>query len=107
MRVQRGEWPYWGEDVEDAIELDRVFEHGLKFESSAKESGLQLVDAVAYIVLRAVIELDDEVSQEAYGAIRNKLRNSEGHCMKIQRLDVGEEDRSSIERYRRLYWPIR
>jgi len=79
----------------------------LKFESSAKESGLQLIDAVAYIVRRAVMEPDDEASQEAYDAIRGKLRNGEAHCMKIQRLNVGDEDRSSVERYRRLYWPSR
>jgi hypothetical protein len=94
-----------GEDVEDAIDLDRVFEHGLQCEASETESGLQLVDAVAYIVRRAVVEPDDEVSQEAYDAIREKLRNGDGHCMKIQRLNVGGEDRSSAERYRRLYWP--
>lgn len=34
----------WGEDVEDAIDLSRVFEHGLQFRSSNGEAGLQLVE---------------------------------------------------------------
>jgi hypothetical protein len=37
-----------GENVSNAIDLKRVFEHGLQFESSVEENGLQLVDAVAY-----------------------------------------------------------
>lgn len=94
-----------GEDVADAIDLKRVFEHGLRFESSDQESGLQLVDAAAYIVRRAVMEPDEELAQEAYDAIRDKLRNGEGRCLAIQRLNVGNEDRSSLERYQPLYSP--
>ena len=94
-----------GEDVAGAIDLKGVFEHGLQFESSAEVSGLQLVDAAAHLVRRAVMEPEDEVAQEAYNAIRDKLRNGEGRCLTIQRLNVGEEDRSSLERYRRLYTP--
>jgi hypothetical protein len=94
-----------GEDVGEAIDLKRIFEHGLRFESSDKESGLQLVDAVAYLVRRAAMEPNDELAQEAYDAIRDKLRNGEGRCLTIQRLNVGQEDRSSLERYRQLYSP--
>lgn len=94
-----------GEDVADAIDLKGVFEHGLQFESSAEVSGLQLVDAAAHLVRRAVMEPGDEAAQEAYDAIRDKLRNGEGRCLTIQRLNVGEEDRSSLERYRQLYTP--
>lgn len=64
-----------GEDVADAIDLKRVFEHGLRFESSDQESGLQLVDAAAYIVRRAVMEPDEELAQEAYDAIRDRVKS--------------------------------
>lgn len=94
-----------GEDVADAIDLKGVFEHGLQFESSAEVSGLQLVDAAAHLIRRAVMEPEDEAAQKAYDAIRDKLRNGEGRCLTIQRLNVGEEDRSSLERYQRLYTP--
>lgn len=92
-----------GEDVDNASDLKRVFEHGLQFESSAQKSGLQLVDTAAYIVRNAVMELDNEEVQGAYDAIRDKLRNGDGRCLTIQRLNVANEDRSSLERYRRLY----
>jgi hypothetical protein len=92
-----------GEEVSNAIDLDRVFEHGLQFKSSVEESGLQLVDAVAYIVRRAALEQEDDEAQKAYDTIRDKLRNGEGRYLTIQRLNVGDEDRSSLERYRRLY----
>jgi len=95
----------WGEDVDGVIHLKRVFEHGLQFKSSIELSGLQLVDAVAYTVRRAVLEPDDDSAQEAYDAIRAKLRNDDGRCLTIQRLSAGEEDRSSLDRYRPLYTP--
>ena len=94
-----------GEEVTDAIDLKQVFEHGLRFESSDQRNGLQLVDAAAYIVRKAVMEPEDELTQGAYDAIRDKLRNGEGHCLMIQRLNVGDDDRSSLERYQRLYAP--
>jgi hypothetical protein len=94
-----------GEDVGDAIDLKRVFEHGLQFESSVDQSGVQLVDAAAHLVRRAVMKPEDEPAQEAYDAIRDKLRSGEGRCLTIQRLKVGEEDRSSLARYQRLYAP--
>jgi hypothetical protein len=92
-----------GEEVGDAIDLKKVFEHGLNFENSADRSGLQIVDSVAHLVRRAVMEPDDDVAQEVYDVIRGKLRNGEGRCLTLQRLDVGDEDGSSLERYQRLY----
>jgi hypothetical protein len=92
-----------GQDVEGAFDLKLLFEHGLRFEPSAAHSGLQLVDAVAYIVRRAVMEPDDTTIQAAYDAFREKLRNDEGNCITIHRLRVGDEDRSSLDRYRPLY----
>jgi hypothetical protein len=96
-----------GEDVEGAFDLKLLFEHGLRFESSAAHSGLQLVDAVAYIVRRAVVQPKDATIQAAYDALRERLRNDDGNCITIHRLRVGDEDRSSLDRYRPLYGPTR
>jgi Protein of unknown function (DUF3800) len=96
-----------GEDVEGAIDLKLIFEHGLRFASSRSDSGLQLADAVAYIVRRAVLDLDNRPIQRAYDALRHKLRNENGQCLTIHWLRVGNEDRSSLERYRPLYGSAR
>jgi hypothetical protein len=96
-----------GEEVKGAIDLNLIFEHGLRFESSALHPGLQLVDAVAYIVRRAVLEPGDQTIQRAYDAIRPKLRYEDGKCLTIHRLRVGDEDRASLELYRPLYGPTR
>jgi hypothetical protein len=95
----------WGEDVEEAIDLSRVFEHGLQFRPSTDEAGLQLVDAVAYIVRQAVLKQQEPSARMAYDAIRPKLRNGKGRCLTIQRLNVEGEDRASLGRYRELYSP--
>jgi hypothetical protein len=92
-----------GEDVEGAIDLNLLFEHGLRFESSTSHAGLQLVDAVAYIVRRAVLHPDDDIIQRAYDALRHKLRNKDGRSLTIHRLRAGEEERSSLRRYLPLY----
>jgi hypothetical protein len=92
-----------GEDVEGVIDLKLLFEHGLRFEPSTDHHGLQLIDAVAYIVRRAILEPDNQTIQRAYDAFRSKLRNEDGKCLMIHRLRIGVEDRSSLERYRPLY----
>jgi hypothetical protein len=96
-----------GQDVESAIDLSLMFEHGLDFADSKNQAGLQLVDAVAHVVRRAVLEPDDDRVQEIYDALRSKLRNDKGKSLTIHRLGVGEEDRSSLERYRPLHGPAR
>jgi len=97
----------WGEVVEDAIDLSRVFEHGLQFRSSDDEAGLQLADAVAYIVRQAVMKPGEAPARDAYDAIRPKLRNGKGRCLTIQRLNVGDETSVSLNRYQWLYAPTR
>lgn len=94
-----------GKEIEDGIDLKLVFEHGLQFERSSDVPGLQLVDTVAYVVRNAVVGPTDRDARAAYDLLRPKLRNEEGCCMTLQRLNVGEEDRSSIGRYRPLYRP--
>jgi hypothetical protein len=91
-----------GREVKGAIDLSGMFERGLQFQPSHEHGGLQLVDAVAYIVRRAILEPDNSTIQAAYDAIRVSLRNGRRSSLTIQRLAVGEEDRSSLDRYRRL-----
>ena len=92
-----------GEELEGVIDLRRIFEHGLRFESSADHPGLQLVDTVASLTRRAVLEPRNQFVQRAYDAFRHKLRNDEGKCLTIHRLEGGDEDRSSLDLYRPLY----
>jgi hypothetical protein len=94
-----------GKEIDDGIDLKQVFEHGLQFERSSDVPGLQLVDPVAYVTRSAVVGPTDRDVREAYDLLRPKLRNEEGCCMTLQRLKGGQEDRSSIDRYRPLYRP--
>ena len=92
-----------GEDVEDGLDLNLIFEHGLQFEPSHEHAGLQLVDAVAYTIRRAVMEPEHRAIQRAYDALRPKMRNDNAKSLRLVKLNVGEQDRSSLERYRPLY----
>lgn len=92
-----------GETIDRGIDLNLIFEHGLQFESSHNHPGLQLADAVAYIVRRAILEPDNPRIQRGYDALRRKLRNANGDSLTIHRLNAGDEDRSSLERYKPLY----
>ena len=38
------------------VSLNRILEHGLRFEPSHEHAGLQLVDVVAYVTRRAILE---------------------------------------------------
>jgi len=91
-----------GREVTNAIDLSGIFEDGLQFEPSQEHGGLQLVDAVAYIVRRAILEPENRAIQIAYDTVRASLRNEQQSSLTIQRLAVREEDRSSLDRYRRL-----
>jgi hypothetical protein len=94
-----------GVEVQNPIDLKTVFEHGLRFESSAECPGLQLADCVAHVVRRAVLEPDDAAIQHAYDQLRPRLRNHEGSSLTIHRLSVGDEKRTSLARYARLVGP--
>ena len=96
-----------GEDVDDALDLKLIFEHGLQFEPSHEHAGLQLVDAVAYTIRRAVLDPQQRAIQRAYDALRPKLRSDQGKSLRLTRLGIGEGDRSSLDLYRPLYNPTR
>src|SRR5207249_4158231 len=50
------------------------FEHGLHFEPSYEHAGLQLVDVLAYVTRRAILEPDNDVIHRAYVHLRDNLR---------------------------------
>jgi hypothetical protein len=91
----------FGED-DHKISLNRVFEHGLRFESSHDHAGLQLVDVVAYVARRAILEPDNAVIHRAYGEIRESLRTERnGQALKLVRYTSGQDNVDEM-RYRRV-----
>lgn len=90
-----------GRKVEDGISIGTIFEHGIQFEDSAAHAGVQLADAAAYLIRRAVFEPDERAVRNAYEAIRPKLANEEGASLSIKRLSGGGAE-SSLDRYRDL-----
>jgi Protein of unknown function (DUF3800) len=66
------------------VSLNRIFEHGLRFESSNEHAGLQLVDVVAYVTRRAILEPDNEVIHRAYAHLRENLRTErDGQALRL------------------------
>lgn len=96
-----------GQEVQGAIDLKAAFSNGLRFEDSREHPGLQLVDVAANLVRRAVLQPEDAAIQEAFDAIRPKLRNLKGHSLTLTRLRAGEAEPVGAERYRPLYGPVR
>jgi hypothetical protein len=85
---------------EGKLSLNGVFEHGLRFESSHDHAGLQLVDTVAYVIRKAILEPENDVIHRAYAEIRENLRTErDGQALRLVRYDGGDE---SVEeaRYR-------
>ncbi len=58
---------------DNKLSLNRIFEHGLEFADSRAQAGLQLVDVVAYVVCKAILEPDHEEICAAYSLIRENL----------------------------------
>jgi hypothetical protein len=80
------------------VSLNRIFEHGLRFESSREHAGLQLVDVVAYVTRRAILDPEDGVMHRAYGYLRENLRTERnGQAL---RLLAGEEPARDLDEYR-------
>lgn len=82
------------------LSLNGIFEHGLRFEPSHEHAGLQLVDTVAYVTRKAILEPDNDAIHRAYAHIREKLRTErDGQALKLVRYVGGDE---SVEetRYR-------
>jgi uncharacterized protein DUF3800 len=73
--------------------LNRIFEHGLRFEPSQAHAGLQLVDAVAYVTRKAILEPDNDVIHAAYAHIRETLRTErDGQALRLVRYTTGQDN---------------
>jgi hypothetical protein len=87
---------------ENRLSLNRIFEHGLTFADSREHAGLQLVDTVAYVVRKALLEPDNESIYRAYSVIRENLRTErDGQALKLVRYATGQ-DALDEARYRPL-----
>lgn len=82
------------------LSLNRIFEHGLQFADSRTHAGLQLVDVVAYVVRKAIVEPDNEVIYGAYTLLRENLRTErDGQALRLARYTTGR-DTLNENRYR-------
>jgi hypothetical protein len=86
---------------DDVLDVNLIFENGLRFEPSYRDAGLQLSDLVAYVVRRAVLEPEDVHAQIAYDLIRPELRRLDGTALTLVRLSTAGR-RAETGRYRRL-----
>jgi len=78
---------------ENTLSLNRIFEHGLRFEDSRDHAGLQLADVVAYVTRRAILDPDDDVVYRAYSHIRDKLRTERGgQAISLVRYETGTDN---------------
>jgi hypothetical protein len=83
------------------IQLDPLFVHGLQFERSHDHAGLQLADAVAFIVRRAVMEQTEDIIR-CYELLSRRLADRKGHCFVVARLPAGTRDQQPLLRYQQL-----
>jgi hypothetical protein len=83
------------------VSLNRIFEHGLRFEPSHEHAGLQLVDVVAYVTRRAILEPDNDVIHRAYAHLRDNLRTErDGQALRLVSGGDGHEREIDDYRYR-------
>jgi hypothetical protein len=83
------------------VSLNRIFEHGLRFERSHEHAGLQLVDVVAYVTRRAILEPDNDVIHRAYAHLRDNLRTErDGQALRLVSGGGGREQEIDDYRYR-------
>jgi uncharacterized protein DUF3800 len=83
------------------VSLNRIFEHGLHFEPSYEHAGLQLVDVVAYVTRRAILEPDNDVIHRAYAHLRDNLRTErDGQALRLVSGGGGLEHEIDDYRYR-------
>jgi hypothetical protein len=80
------------------VNLDDLFERGLEFASSDQHAGLQLADAVAYVVRRAVVSPTAEIMR-SYRLLTRRLADRAGCCLVIARPPSGTRDHRALLRY--------
>jgi hypothetical protein len=103
--------PEWTEDpvhpwvdrfcLNGKVQLDPLFEHGLQFEPSHEHAGLQLADAVAFIVRSAVLTPTDDIIR-SYQLLSRRLADRKGYCFMVARLPAGTRDNRPLVRYQPL-----
>jgi uncharacterized protein DUF3800 len=92
-----------GVEVDGVTDLKAIFNEGLRFEPSHQHAGLQLVDAVAYTVRRALLSPNSAAIQHAYDVLRPKLLNEDRRALAINRLRNGGPADRAKQRYRSLH----
>jgi hypothetical protein len=71
-------------ELNGKVSLNRIFEHGLRFAPSHEHAGLQLVDVVAHVTRRAILEPNDDVIHRAYAHLRDNLRTErDGQALRL------------------------
>ena len=69
-----------------SVSLNPIFEHGLRFEPSHDDAGLQLVDVASYVRRRPILEPDNHVIHRVYAYLRDKLGTSrDGQALRLVR----------------------
>ncbi len=84
-----------------SVQLDPLFEHGLQFVPSHDQAGLQLADAVAFIVRKAVMDQTEDIIR-CYELLSRRLADRKGHCFVVARLPAGTRDQQPLLRYQPL-----
>jgi len=67
------------------VDLRVLFEHGLQFEQSDDHPGLQLVDVVAHVARRRILERDNDTIRLAFKTIRPLLDTHRGQAIYLLR----------------------
>jgi hypothetical protein len=78
-----------------------LFEHGVQFAPSHEHRGLQLADAVAYIVRRATITPTEDILR-SYKRLSRRLADRKGLCFMVARPPGGTRDNLRLRRYQPL-----
>lgn len=89
--------------TENGLDAWLLLEHGLVFGDSRDHGGLQLIDVVAHVTRRAVLEPGNEAILGAYDLIRPKMRTEEGRALRIIGYSGANHD-VGMDRYRQVYY---
>jgi hypothetical protein len=93
----------------EGIRISRIFEHGIEFEPSHLDPGLQLADVLAHTIRRAVLDPGNGIVRRAYDALRPTIAGPAGRCfLMVGKLSRHQEIRLMLgepgpERYNDLY----
>ena len=77
------------------VKLDPLFEHGLQSTASQKQPGLQLADAVAFVVRSAVVSPTEEIMR-SYHLLCRRLADRKGSCFIVARLPSSTKGCSAL-----------